>query len=96
MGLGFLLHQLAHKFVAQKYGCVAEFRAFDQMLYLAVGLAFFVGFIFAAPGAVMIRGYVDRRKNGIISIAGPAVNIMLAVIFLILLNILASILNFIV
>src|SRR3989338_2503136 len=31
-GLGFLLHELAHKFVAQRYGCVAEFRAFDQML----------------------------------------------------------------
>ena len=47
-GLGFLLHELAHKFVAQKYGCVAEFRAFDNMLYLALGLAAFVGFIFAA------------------------------------------------
>src|SRR3989338_1249895 len=33
-GLGFLLHELAHKFVAQRYGCVAEFRAFDQMIYL--------------------------------------------------------------
>ncbi len=41
-GLGFLLHELAHKFVAQKYGCVAEFRAFDNMLYLALGLAAFV------------------------------------------------------
>src|SRR3989344_8829105 len=42
-GLGFLLHELAHKFVAQKYGCQAEFRAFDQMLYLAVGLALLMG-----------------------------------------------------
>ena len=83
-GLGFLLHELAHKFAAQKYGCVAEFRAFDQMLYMAVGLAVFIGFIFAAPGAVMISGQITRKENGIISIAGPAVNFVLAVIFLVL------------
>ena len=66
-GLGFLLHELAHKFSAQHYGCTAEFRAFDQMLYLAVGLAALVGFIFAAPG--------------IISLAGPLTNYVIALIF---------------
>lgn len=81
-GLGFLFHELAHKFAAQKYGCVAEFRAFDQMLYLAVGLAFFIGFIFAAPGAVMIHGMITRKENGIISLAGPLTNYILAMIFL--------------
>lgn len=81
-GLGFLLHELAHKFVAQHYGCVAEFRAWDQLLYLAVALAVFIGFIFAAPGAVMISGLVTRRENGFISAAGPATNYLLAVIFL--------------
>jgi Zn-dependent protease len=80
-GLGFLFHELAHKFAAQKYNCVAEFRAFDQMLYLAVGLAFFIGFIFAAPGAVMISGRITRKENGIISLAGPAINYILALIF---------------
>ncbi len=81
-GLGFLLHELAHKFVAQKYGCVAEFRAFDQMLYLAIGLAILIGFIFAAPGAVMISGHITRKENGIISVAGPATNYVLAFLFL--------------
>jgi len=33
VGLGFLLHELAHKYVAQKYGCWAEFRAFNGMLW---------------------------------------------------------------
>ncbi|MFH1275694.1 MAG: metalloprotease [Candidatus Woesearchaeota archaeon] len=80
-GIGFLLHELAHKFAAQKYGCVAEFRAFDQMLYLAVGLAFVVGFIFAAPGAVMISGMITRKENGIISLAGPLTNYVLAMVF---------------
>ena len=80
-GLGFLLHELAHKFVAQHYGCTAEFRAWDQFLYLAVGLAVFIGFIFAAPGAVMISGMITRKENGIISVAGPATNYVLAMIF---------------
>ena len=39
-----------------------------------------MGFLFAAPGAVMIEGRADKRENGIISIAGPAVNIVLAVV----------------
>ena len=42
----------------------------------------FLGFIFAAPGAVMINGHVNRERNGKISVAGPLVNIVLAVIFL--------------
>lgn len=81
-GLGFLLHELGHKFVAQHYGCTAEFRAFDQMLYLAVGLAVLIGFIFAAPGAVMISGMVTRKENGYISLAGPLTNYVLAMLFL--------------
>jgi Zn-dependent protease len=81
-GLGFLLHELAHKFAAQKYGCFAEFRAFNQMLYLAIGLAVLVGFIFAAPGAVMISGMITRKENGIISLAGPLTNYLLGMIFL--------------
>jgi len=81
-GLGFLLHELAHKFVAQRYGCVAEFRAFDQMLYLALGLAVVIGFIFAAPGAVMISGSITRRENGLVSAAGPLTNFVLGMLFL--------------
>jgi Zn-dependent protease len=81
-GIGFLLHELAHKFSAQHYGCTAEFRAFDQMLYLAMGLAAVIGFIFAAPGAVMIAGHITRKENGIISAAGPLTNFVLAMIFL--------------
>ncbi len=83
-GIGFLLHELGHKFAAQHYGCVAEFRAWDQMLYLALGLAVVIGFLFAAPGAVMISGMITRKENGIISLAGPLVNYVLGMIFLVL------------
>jgi Zn-dependent protease len=84
VGLGFLLHELAHKMLAQKYGCFAEFRAFNFMLVLAIASSFF-GFIFAAPGAVFISGHVTTSRNGKISLAGPLTNIVLSLIFLILL-----------
>jgi Zn-dependent protease len=81
VGLGFLLHEIAHKYVALRYGCYAEFRADDKMLLLAIAFSFF-GFVFAAPGAVMIMGNINKEKNGKISIAGPAANLILSVAFL--------------
>ncbi len=81
VGVAFLLHEMAHKFVAQKFGCWAEFRSFDLGLLLAVVMSF-TGFIFAAPGAVMIAGLVTTEENGKIAVAGPIINIILALLFL--------------
>jgi Zn-dependent protease len=50
---GFLLHEMAHKFVALHFGYFAEYRANMVGLALAIVMAF-GGFLFAAPGAVMI------------------------------------------
>lgn len=71
---GFLLHELGHKFVAQRYGCRAEFRSWTYGLLIALFTSF-LGFLFAAPGAVVIQGYVGPRENGRISAAGPGVNL---------------------
>jgi len=81
VGAGFLLHELAHKVVAQYYNCWAEFRSFDNMLWLALAMSLF-GFVIAAPGAVMIVGTVTKDRNGKISLAGPLTNIVLAMLFL--------------
>lgn len=80
VGTAFFLHELGHKFVAQNYGYYAEFHAFKGMLFLAVLMSFF-GFIFAAPGGVLIKGRITLRKNGIISLAGPLINIVLGFLF---------------
>ncbi len=86
VGIGFLFHELSHKVVAQRYGAVAEFRAFDYMLVLAIAMSF-LGFIFAAPGAVMIAGgHINIKRNGKISAAGPITNLVLALIFLIIMK----------
>lgn len=83
VGTAFLLHELAHKIAAQRYGCFAEFRSNDRMLFFGLLMSFF-GFIFFAPGAVMIAGPVGKKRNGIISAAGPGTNFALAIIFLML------------
>ncbi len=81
VGIGFIVHELSHKLFAQKYGYLAEYRANDQMLLISLALALF-GFIFIAPGAVIIQGSYNQSKNGKISLAGPLSNLVLALIFL--------------
>jgi Zn-dependent protease len=75
-GVGFMIHELAHKVVAVRFRQVAHFRADYGMLFLTVmsGLA---GFLFAAPGAVHHRGRITPREHGLIALAGPAVNLVL-------------------
>jgi Zn-dependent protease len=81
VGLAFLLHELAHKVVAQRYKCWAEFRMDIRMLMMALIMSF-LGVIFIAPGAVIIFGHINKRQNGIISLAGPATNIIIALLLL--------------
>lgn len=90
VGLGFVLHEIAHKLMAIRYGFWAEYRLWLEGLVLALVTSYF-GFVFAAPGAVYIHGnYIDRDVNGKISIAGPLTNIMLALIFLMASSVLPS------
>lgn len=75
----FLLHEFGHKFTAQNFGMRSEFRIFPTGLFITL-LTSVLGFLFAAPGAVYIEGNPTRKENGIISIAGPAVNILLVLV----------------
>lgn len=81
-GVGFLFHELAHKFVAQRFRCWAEFRADTRFLIISIIIAFF-GVVFAAPGAVIVRG-ANRVQHGKIAVAGPLTNIVLAFLFFLL------------
>lgn len=86
-GIGFIFHEMAHKFTAIKFGYWAEFRKDNTMLLFAVLLAALVGFVFAAPGATVIYSNsgsgqgLSRRENGIISASGPLVNLLLCIPF---------------
>jgi len=82
VGVGFVFHELAHKYMAQKYHCFAEFYYNPFMLVFAV-LISFLGVIFAAPGAVVISGHTIHRNYGKISAAGPIANLVISVLFFI-------------
>jgi len=79
---GFLLHELAHKWMAQQYGCWAEYRGNKNGLYFALAISAFLGVLLAAPGAVMVSGRVTDRQNGIIAAVGPITNIVIAMVVL--------------
>jgi Zn-dependent protease len=75
----FLMHEMAHKIVAQKHGLWAEFRlTASGAIITAISIA--LPFKFISPGAVMVAG-ADQRTMGKTAVAGPATNIVLATIF---------------
>jgi Zn-dependent protease len=80
----FILHELAHKVVAQRMDMWAEFRANPIGLVAGLLVPALTGFLFASPGAVEIVGHADRRDAGTISIVGPLVNLGLAALALLL------------
>jgi len=80
----FVCHELAHKYMGQKYGYWSEFRMFPQGLLLALFFGVLFGIVFAAPGAVQIYGSPGRKQYGHISLAGPLTNIGISLVFLLL------------
>ena len=54
---------------------------YPQGLRLALFLGIFTPFVFAAPGAVMFRGGSRNYETGLIAIAGPLANIIIALIY---------------
>ncbi len=82
-GLGFVLHELAHRILARSYGAEAHFVADNAWLFMSV-LVSFAGWFLAAPGAVWHRGTTTKQQGGIIALGGPVTNLVLAMIFLLL------------
>lgn len=79
----FLLHELAHKFAAQRLGYWAEFRL-NQLGLIITLFSFFSPLKLVAPGAVVIAGLMYGDDYGKISLAGPVTNIAQAIVFLLL------------
>ncbi|HWQ64436.1 MAG TPA: peptidase M50 [Methanospirillum sp.] len=85
-GVAFIVHEMAHKFTAMRYGYWAEFQMNPTMLVVAVAVAALAKVVFAAPGATMIYGsQISEEENGKISLAGPLSNLLLLIPFSLLL-----------
>ncbi|MEM1574395.1 MAG: AN1-type zinc finger domain-containing protein [Nitrososphaerota archaeon] len=82
--ISFILHELAHKFIAQKNGLWAEFRLSISGTFLTLISIFLPFFKIISPGAVVIVGITSRKTTGKISMFGPLVNILLGNIFLLI------------
>lgn len=89
----FVFHELGHRYLARKYNCYAEFRMWKFGLVLALVTGFSGFGLFAAPGAVYIHPradmwgtpvHISRKRMGLISLIGPAINVALAGIFFLL------------
>lgn len=89
--IGFLFHELAHRYIAKKFDAVAYFKLWPQGLLFGLLLLIF-GFKAAAPGAVVVHPYRYSRWKyrathlsvnewGWIAAAGPITNILFAILF---------------
>jgi len=89
--IGFLFHELAHRYVARKFDAVAYFKMWPQGLLFGF-LLLFLGFKAVAPGAVVVHPYrysrwkyrsthLTANEWGWIALAGPLTNIVAAVLF---------------
>jgi len=87
---GFLAHEIAHKVVAERRGLWAEFRASPMGLLFSFITAS-IGFLFAAPGATVVDGVGDLEDWGLISLAGPIVNLVEGAVFFVLFWVLSPI-----
>lgn len=77
----FLVHEMAHKIIAQKNGLWAEFRLTTWGAVITL-ISVVLPFKLISPGAVMISGPAQLDEVGKISIAGPSINLALCAVLL--------------
>jgi Zn-dependent protease len=78
--LAFLVHELAHKFMATYLGSAAEFKL-EPIGVAVTAISALAGLPVIVPGAVNITGYVIEKESiGKIALIGPVTNIAMALI----------------
>jgi Zn-dependent protease len=81
VSLSFILHELMHKFVAQRFGSAAAFRRSDQGIIITLVTSLF-GFLVGLPGATVIySSHFTREQDAYVSLAGPLTNFLVFALF---------------
>jgi Zn-dependent protease len=83
VGIGVIIHELAHKWIAHQYKLHSEYKADKMGLILTIISSLFT-IVIAAPGAVHMHGHQNQEIRGKVALAGPAANIILALLFFVL------------
>ena len=86
LSVSFLLHELAHKIVAQIQGLWAEFRLIFFGALLTLISIFTPFFKIISPGAVVMAGLSKIDEVGKTAFAGPLTNMIIATFLIPLLN----------
>ena len=87
--LAFILHEFGHKFTGIKLGNWSEFRLIKIFAILtAISIIPFNPVKIVCPGAVQVTGDTKPPNMGKIALAGPLVNLIQALLFIILANLL--------
>lgn len=77
-GLGVVVHEIAHKIVADRMGYATRFIADTRNLLIGAAFAL-IGWIVLAPGGVRIAPAPRPAQGALIAFAGPASNMLIAV-----------------
>ncbi len=81
VSLSFVLHEMMHKFVAQRFGAIPAFRTSPNGRAITLVTSRF-GFLLGIPGATVIyTNSFTKRENGIVSLAGPLTNFAVFAVF---------------
>ena len=84
VGIGFMLRELAQKFVAIKYGYNAEFKMWPLGLLITF-ISSLLGFVLAFVGSIKIdEDDVPDEIKGRTAVAGPMANMALALLFIVI------------
>lgn len=78
----FLVHEMAHKATAQRFGLWAEFRLTLWGALITLISIISPLFKIISPGAVMIAGAADKDTIGKTAVSGPFANLVICVGFL--------------
>jgi Zn-dependent protease len=83
VSFSFVLHELMHKFVAQRFGAIAAFTRSDNGILMTL-VSSMLGFLIGLPGATVIySSRFTREEEAYVSLAGPLTNFVVFAIFII-------------
>jgi Zn-dependent protease len=85
-GITTILHDLAHKYGAYRYGCITEYKVWGLGTVTMLSTAWLLGNAFAKPSRTLVRSekILLPKEAAIIKLAGPLMSLGMAIVSLFL------------